>query len=55
MCSTVMESAPAVDDGGRLERVRLLVAERNGIDAELAAAVREAEVHQSAEHDGLKS
>src|SRR5918993_3932689 len=55
MCSTADDSAPAVDDGARLERVRRLVAERNRIDAELAAAVRDAECHQSAEHDGLKS
>src|SRR5215213_5702326 len=55
MCSTVAFSAPAVDDGGRLDRVARLVAERNRIDAQLAAAVRDCEVHQSAEHDGLKS
>src|SRR5215218_9939962 len=55
MCSTAAFSAPAVDDGGRLDRVARLVAERNRIDAQLAAAVRDCEVHQSAEHDGLKS
>src|SRR5688572_8715382 len=55
MCSTAVDTVLAVDDGVRLDRVRRLVAERNRIDAELAAAVRDAEVHQSAEHDGLKS
>ena len=55
MCSTTADAAPAVGDEARLNRVRRLVAERNRLDAELAAAVREAEVHQSAEHDGLKS
>ncbi len=55
MCSTVSETAEVVDDGARLDRVGRLAAERNRLDAELAAAVRDCEVHQSAEHDGLKS
>ena len=44
-----------LSDGARLERVRRLVAEQKRIAAELAAAVRDAETHQAAEHDGLKS
>src|SRR5215213_4930208 len=55
MCSTTSRPAAAVDDGARLDRVRRLVAEQNRIAAQLAAAVRYAEIHQSAEHDGLKS
>ncbi len=52
---SLLTAAAAVDDAGRLDRVRRLAAERNRLDAELAAAVRDGEVHQSAEHDGLKS
>src|SRR5688500_3960502 len=55
MCSTAVGTAAPVDDGARLDRVRRLVAEQNRLAAELAAAVRDCEVHQSAEHDGLKS
>ncbi len=55
MCSIADPEAPPAGDAARLDRVRRLVAARNRISAELAAAVREAEVHQSAEHDGLKS
>ena len=54
MCSTVAgNAAPALDDATRLARIRRLVAEQNRIIAELAAAVRDAELHQSAEHDWL--
>src|SRR3712207_4601219 len=49
MRSTV-DAAPAVDDGARLDRVRRLVAEQNRLAAQLTAAVRKAEVHQSAEY-----
>ena len=55
MCSIVVETVTPVDDGARLDRVRRLVVEQNRLAAELAAAVRACEVHQSAEHDGLKS
>jgi hypothetical protein len=43
------------DDSGRLERVRRLTAAANRITALQAHAVRDAEVHQAAEHDGLKT
>jgi hypothetical protein len=43
------------DDAGRLERVRRLTAAANRITALQAHAVRDAEVHQAAEHDGLKT
>src|SRR3954454_21074901 len=46
---------PAVDDATRLDRVRRLATARNRLDAQLTGAVRDAENHQSAEHDGLKS
>src|SRR3954452_17509929 len=46
---------PAVDDATRLNRVRRLSAARNRLDAQLTGAVRDAENHQSSEHDGLKS
>src|SRR4051794_38965996 len=46
---------PAVDDATRLGRVRRLSAARNRLDAQLTGAVRDAENHQSSEHDGLKS
>src|SRR3954454_13817670 len=70
MCSTAADNAlialevaldaiaaedPAVDDATRLDRVRRLAAARNRLDAQLTGAVREAENHQSSEHDGLKS
>jgi hypothetical protein len=48
------EDAP-VGDGERLARVRRLVVAQNRIAAELAAAVRDAECRQAAEHDGLRS
>src|SRR3954468_5070250 len=38
-----------------LHRTAELIAERNRIDAELAGVVREAELAQAPEHDGLKS
>src|SRR4051794_17701076 len=38
-----------------LDRTRLLVEARNGLDAELARTVRLGEVMQAPEHDGLKS
>ena len=44
-----------VDDAARLDRVRRLTAAANRITALQAAAIRDAEVHQSAEHDGLKT
>src|SRR3954471_24661980 len=43
-------SAPGV-----LHRTAVLVAARNGIDAELARTVRRAELVQAPEHDGLKT
>src|SRR3712207_5040853 len=45
----------AVGDAARLDRVRRLTVAANRITALQAAAVRDAESHQSAEHDGLKS
>src|SRR5215213_11698033 len=44
-----------VDDGARLDRVRRLVTASHRLAAELTRSVRDAENHQSAEHDGLKS
>ena len=38
-----------------LDRTRMLLAVRNRVEAELARTVREAEVMQVAEHDGLKT
>ena len=38
-----------------LDRTRMLLAVRNRVEAELARTVREAEVMQAAEHDGLKT
>src|SRR4051794_37019992 len=38
-----------------LDRTAALIADRNRIDAELAGVVREAELAQAPEHDGLKS
>src|SRR3954452_9603823 len=38
-----------------LDRTAALIADRNRIDAELAGIVREAELAQAPEHDGLKS
>src|SRR3954463_1543192 len=70
MCSTAADDAlvaleaapdalaaedPAVDDATRLGRVRRLATARNRLDAQLTGAVRDAENHQSSEHDGLKS
>src|SRR3954454_23086937 len=70
MCSTAADNAlialevaldalaaedPAVDDATRLDRVRRLATARNRLDAQLTGAVRDAENHQSSEHDGLKS
>ena len=49
-----VEDAP-IGDAARLDRVRRLAAARNRLDAALTAAVRDATVHQSVEHDGLKS
>src|SRR5829696_5402881 len=46
---------PAVDDATRLDLVRRLAAARNRLDAQLTRSVRDAENHQSAEHDGLKT
>src|SRR3954451_12822631 len=46
---------PAVDDATRLDRVRRLATARNRLDAQLTGAVRNAEQHQSSEHDGLTS
>src|SRR3954463_14598905 len=40
---------------GLLDRVAVLVAARNRIDAELARTVRRAELAQAPEHDGLKT
>ena len=48
-------AGPEAADQGRLQRVRRLVAGSNRMTALLAAAVREAETHQSAESDGLTS
>ena len=42
-------------NGPTLDRVALLVAARNRLDAELTRAVRHAELTRAAEHDGLKS
>ena len=70
MCSTAVDDALAaldaaldavaadespVGDSARLDRVRRLTAAANRITALQARAVRDAECHQSAEHDGLKS
>jgi hypothetical protein len=71
MCSTAVDSplarlAAALDelaaedtsclgDAERLERVRLLNKATNRATAQLAGAIRNAETHQSPEHDGLKS
>src|SRR3954447_26674720 len=70
MCSTAADDAlgaleaaldalvaedAAVDDATRLDRVRRLSAARNRLDPQLTGAVRDAENHQSSEHDGLKS
>jgi hypothetical protein len=49
-----IDAAP-LGDAGRLDRVRRLVTARNRLDAQLTGAVRDAETHQSAEHDGLKT
>jgi hypothetical protein len=38
-----------------LDRTRMLLTIRNRVEAELARTVREAEVMQAAEHDGLKT
>ncbi|HEY0400706.1 MAG TPA: endonuclease, partial [Blastococcus sp.] len=38
-----------------LDRTALLLAVRNRVDAELTRTVREADVVQASEHDGLKS
>ncbi|MGZ4606373.1 MAG: endonuclease, partial [Blastococcus sp.] len=38
-----------------LDRTQMLLAARNRIDAELTRTVREADVVQAAEHDGLKT
>src|SRR3954452_21062848 len=38
-----------------LDRTAALIADRNRIDAELAGIVREAELAQAPEHDGLRS
>ena len=48
-------AGPESADQARLERVRRLVAGSNRMTAFLAGAVRDAETHQSAEADGLKS
>ena len=70
MCSTAVDDAlaaleaaldaiavedAAAGDEARLARVRRLTAAANRVTALQAAAVRDAEIHQSAEHDGLKS
>jgi Domain of unknown function (DUF222) len=70
MCSTAADDALALIEAGldalatagpesadraRLERVRRLVAGSNRMTALLATAVREAQAHQSAEADGLRS
>src|SRR5688572_15343554 len=49
------DAGPESADGARLEKVRRLVAGTNRMTAMLAGAVRDAETHQSSEHDGLKS
>jgi hypothetical protein len=46
---------PPVGDAARLDRVRRLTVVANRVTALQAAAVRAAENHQAAEHDGLKS
>src|SRR3954468_6312818 len=46
---------PVVDDATRLGRVRRLATARHRLDAQLTGAVRDAENHQSSEHDGLTS
>jgi hypothetical protein len=48
-------AGPEVSDPERMEKVRRLVTAGNRITAQLAGAVRDAETHQSAEHDGLKT
>jgi hypothetical protein len=49
-----IDAAP-LDDAARLDRVRRLVTAGNRLDAQLTGAVRQAETHQAAEHDGLKT
>jgi hypothetical protein len=49
------EDTSCLGDGERLERVRLLSTASNRVTAQFASAIREAEHHQAAEHDGLKS
>jgi hypothetical protein len=44
-----------VDDGARLDQVRRLVAASHRLAAQLTRSVRDAESHQYAEHDGLKT
>jgi Domain of unknown function (DUF222) len=46
---------PESGDQARLDRVRRLTAAANRVTALQARAVRDAEVHQSSEHDGLRS
>src|SRR3954451_19100201 len=56
MCSTTADDGlDGLSDGELLEHVRELVAAQNRVAARLARAVRAAECHQSAEHDGLKT
>jgi hypothetical protein len=69
MCSTAVDALGALEaaldalarddapagDHARLDRVRRLTTAANRLTALQAAAVRDAENHQSAEHDGLKS
>src|SRR5688572_28723705 len=45
----------AAGDAARLDRVRRLTVAANRLTALQAAAVRDAECHQSAEYDGLKT
>src|SRR3712207_2236851 len=59
MCSSSSASGEpdlhALGDGELLAEVAELVAERNRVEARLAAAVRVADARSACEHDGLKT